>query len=407
MQLAIDWLGQLLEALREHRPAAKTLIDEALEALDLAESSPGDIRLTALLDKKAQPHSYTLIDSFSGDLAIPGPASYAEDNDPFAEDPYFGLELDIATGAFGLRGPKDAQDLVNSAHSEQIEDSVAEEQTSEIADQFLLDGDQWSEDLVSGPEHLSCPPPKAVFDPFAGDPSLTEDEGRDLSITTDEELDDQVSASLEEDEKRCDPVAVKRAGEQERPLATVIGTPAIDPFADDPELTTSIENELCDGLENSTVSAEQAGTSAVDQVSQEASAQPDLSAAEMPADREQLRQEYVACAFELAGHTYYLPIEQMREIADMPALLPLPLAPPIVRGLINLHGRVIPVIDLSILNPGEGPVGAVKRLVVGEYQGEQLAFLAEGVPLLSVDLIGTKVNLPEFLAEYRISGVDE
>ncbi len=50
--------------------------------------------------------------------------------------------------------------------------------------------------------------------------------------------------------------------------------------------------------------------------------------------------------FELGGRRYGLPVADVREIVRAVPLVPLPGAPAVIEGVINLHGRVIPVLDL-------------------------------------------------------------
>ncbi|WP_374257838.1 chemotaxis protein CheW [Aquabacterium sp.] len=45
--------------------------------------------------------------------------------------------------------------------------------------------------------------------------------------------------------------------------------------------------------------------------------------------------------------THVVSIEQVREILEVGRITPLPLTPPFVRGVMNLRGAVVPVIDLK------------------------------------------------------------
>jgi purine-binding chemotaxis protein CheW len=51
-------------------------------------------------------------------------------------------------------------------------------------------------------------------------------------------------------------------------------------------------------------------------------------------------------AFEVAGQEYGLPVESVVQIVEMVAITPLPAAPELVIGVMNFHGRVIPVVDV-------------------------------------------------------------
>lgn len=52
--------------------------------------------------------------------------------------------------------------------------------------------------------------------------------------------------------------------------------------------------------------------------------------------------------FVSAGQDYAIPIMRMREIVPYTGSTKVPLAPDAIRGLINLRGRAIPVVDLSV-----------------------------------------------------------
>ncbi len=50
--------------------------------------------------------------------------------------------------------------------------------------------------------------------------------------------------------------------------------------------------------------------------------------------------------FEIGGQRYALPAADVREIVRAVAITPLPRAPAIVEGVINLRGTIVPVLDL-------------------------------------------------------------
>lgn len=51
--------------------------------------------------------------------------------------------------------------------------------------------------------------------------------------------------------------------------------------------------------------------------------------------------------FSLSGEIFAIDILQIREIIEFGSLTEVPMMPPTVRGVINLRGAVVPVIDLS------------------------------------------------------------
>lgn len=52
--------------------------------------------------------------------------------------------------------------------------------------------------------------------------------------------------------------------------------------------------------------------------------------------------------FQVGPEIFGVPIEEVREIIRMGAITPIPEAPDFVRGIINVRGDILPVIDLKI-----------------------------------------------------------
>ncbi|MDD5558917.1 chemotaxis protein CheW [Candidatus Methylomirabilis sp.] len=50
--------------------------------------------------------------------------------------------------------------------------------------------------------------------------------------------------------------------------------------------------------------------------------------------------------FDIDGQRYALPLHDVERVLPMVAVSPLPQAPAVVLGVMNLHGQVIPVLDL-------------------------------------------------------------
>ena len=53
-------------------------------------------------------------------------------------------------------------------------------------------------------------------------------------------------------------------------------------------------------------------------------------------------------SFQVAGEAYAVGVLQAREIIEYPTVTRVPQAPPAVRGVINLRGSVVPVVDLAV-----------------------------------------------------------
>jgi len=86
--------------------------------------------------------------------------------------------------------------------------------------------------------------------------------------------------------------------------------------------------------------------------------------------------------FRLGEESYALPSVAVREVYPLKGLTPLPCTPPFVLGVINVRGRILPVVDLTsllslakqrlseqstaiLIKSGELEVGIVTDLVIG------------------------------------------
>ncbi|MCR4419867.1 MAG: chemotaxis protein CheW [Clostridia bacterium] len=85
-------------------------------------------------------------------------------------------------------------------------------------------------------------------------------------------------------------------------------------------------------------------------------------------------------AFELAGETYGVDINWVHEIIRMQAVTRLPRTPVFIEGVINLRGRIIPVIDLRKrfgLPPKEQTPDT--RIMVVEMAGVTVGMIVDAV----------------------------
>jgi purine-binding chemotaxis protein CheW len=75
--------------------------------------------------------------------------------------------------------------------------------------------------------------------------------------------------------------------------------------------------------------------------------------------------------FLLAGEEYAVPILKVREIIEYDVVTKVPSAPPAIRGVFNLRGRVVPAVDLGV-RFGLPPTEVTKRtcIVIVELVGD-------------------------------------
>ncbi len=84
--------------------------------------------------------------------------------------------------------------------------------------------------------------------------------------------------------------------------------------------------------------------------------------------------------FDLAGESYGIEIGHVQEIIRLPAITSVPRAPAFVEGVVNLRGRVIPVINLRArFGLPDGERGRASRIVVLETGGQTVGALVDAV----------------------------
>ena len=102
--------------------------------------------------------------------------------------------------------------------------------------------------------------------------------------------------------------------------------------------------------------------------------------------KEQMAEETSALAetqlvvFDLASGLYGVDIGDVHEIIRMQAVTRVPGAPSFVEGVINIRGRVVPVIDLrKRLNLKVGEQTKGSRIVVVDINGRNVGMIVDGV----------------------------
>jgi twitching motility protein PilI len=80
--------------------------------------------------------------------------------------------------------------------------------------------------------------------------------------------------------------------------------------------------------------------------------------------------EWSGIAFRLGGHSLLAPMDQVIEILDVPTLSNVPLTQSWVRGMANVRGKLLPVIDLNgYLGNEMARLTGKSRILVINYEG--------------------------------------
>lgn len=95
--------------------------------------------------------------------------------------------------------------------------------------------------------------------------------------------------------------------------------------------------------------------------------------------------------FSLAGEPFAIGILAIKEIIQFASVTPVPMMPESVRGVINLRGAVVPVIDLN-RRFGRTPTEVAKRtcIVIVEIPGDE----APQVVGVMVDAVSAVLEIP-------------
>src|SRR5579864_6699645 len=94
------------------------------------------------------------------------------------------------------------------------------------------------------------------------------------------------------------------------------------------------------------------------------------------------------CTFLLDGRMFGVPVPQVQEVIRFHPMTPVPLAPPAVKGMINLRGQIVLAIDLRRrLELGERAEAAIPMNVVVRT--------LDGAVSLLVDEIGDVIEVSD------------
>ena len=93
-----------------------------------------------------------------------------------------------------------------------------------------------------------------------------------------------------------------------------------------------------------------------------------------------IQNELQLVIFSLAKEEYGLPINKVHEINRLVPITKLPQAPPFMEGVINLRGRIIPVVDLrKHFGLEVTPHNDDTRIIIVEVNGQTVGMIVDAV----------------------------
>jgi len=106
----------------------------------------------------------------------------------------------------------------------------------------------------------------------------------------------------------------------------------------------------------------------------------ELAALAQPGAGEENPNEIVRQAFRIGHMRLLAPFATASELVEMPNVYPLPRMPANLLGLVNLHGRIVPLFDLAPLFETEHLPREKRMLLVIGHGNESAGIVIDGLP---------------------------
>ncbi len=125
--------------------------------------------------------------------------------------------------------------------------------------------------------------------------------------------------------------------------------------------------------------------------------------AAIQAEKDQGSPELKACTFTVGGEVFSIPMENVREIAEVSEIFPLPLTPTYVDGIVHLRGVAIPVINIGRIREIMEEQKKIKQLIVVDSDGEKFGLVVNERPDLKTEFSGEYIDVQKFYETYRVA----
>ncbi len=126
--------------------------------------------------------------------------------------------------------------------------------------------------------------------------------------------------------------------------------------------------------------------------------------------------------FTVAGERFAIPLQQVAEVLEPVTLSPIPKAPLMLMGIMNFHGSLVPLLDMSaflhrgsssqdgkiiVLDRHDAKLGLWVEPVVTVIPGEAVLEEENGEGLIDKVLITEEGALSSLSVEYVLAGIEE
>jgi purine-binding chemotaxis protein CheW len=120
---------------------------------------------------------------------------------------------------------------------------------------------------------------------------------------------------------------------------------------------------------------------------------PELAALASPAVAENPN-DIVRQAFRVGHMRLLAPFDRTSELVELPSVYPLPRMPANLLGLVNLHGRIVPLFDLAALFETEHLPREKRMLLVIGHGTEAAGIVIDGLPRRMVFAPESQISPP-------------
>jgi len=107
--------------------------------------------------------------------------------------------------------------------------------------------------------------------------------------------------------------------------------------------------------------------------------------------------KYQYCLFRSGRERYCLPVAEVEEVVEWPTLTRIPLVPPFLKGIFNLRGVIIPVLDIAYQEERRADSSPSHLVVAAWGRGTERGVLRVG--LTADEMFGTYLTSEPLLVE--------
>ena len=125
--------------------------------------------------------------------------------------------------------------------------------------------------------------------------------------------------------------------------------------------------------------------------------------------KQEASSEWSGIAFQVSNTSLVFPLGEVVEILEFPRLTHVPMARPWVRGIANIRGSLLPVIDLTgYLNGSTTKITARTRVLVVDHNDVFTGLVVDEVlgmqHFMNDEFVSSDVTVEEFLRPYTQNG---